>query len=398
VGAKLYELTDHLGNVLAVIGDVKLADGTSFKVDLMSYTNNYPYGMPQPLRSWSGGGQYRYGYNGQEKSDEISGEGNHTTAFYWEYSTRIGRRWNLDPKPNPSISQYAVFAGNPILYSDELGDTNQVTNDTHFWLWEWLFPDENYTLNYHEGKYYNQDGTAYTGELTDDNKEMLGYLKRIESTTAGRKLLADTYKSANNNLLRFARWYESGSKSTNYQDPNARYYDAVKGQSGAGTSATVIIDRNDFTTGAYTIINNQIVGTTFTGETILTHELAHARDANYGEMSKNSVEFPRLDGSKFVFKSAESQAVYVENQVRGELGMDLRFYYGVEIVDGKQNAISPLAVGELITFTTNGLMIRVYTDGKNQNSPSPNATQPNSPYAILPTLNLPNVTHPWKFK
>ena len=66
---------------------------------------------------------YRFSFNGQEKVDEISGAGNHNTALFWEYDTRLGRRWNLDPKPNPSISNYATFANNPIYYMDLLGDT-----------------------------------------------------------------------------------------------------------------------------------------------------------------------------------------------------------------------------------------------------------------------------------
>ena len=66
---------------------------------------------------------YRIAFNGQEKTDEISGAGNHNTALYWEYDTRLGRRWNLDPKPNTSISSYAAFANNPIIYKDVLGDT-----------------------------------------------------------------------------------------------------------------------------------------------------------------------------------------------------------------------------------------------------------------------------------
>jgi hypothetical protein len=40
-------------------------------------------------------GDYRYGFNGQEKVDEISGVGNHNTALFWEYDTRLGRRWNV---------------------------------------------------------------------------------------------------------------------------------------------------------------------------------------------------------------------------------------------------------------------------------------------------------------
>jgi hypothetical protein len=64
-----------------------------------------------------------YGFQTQEKSDEIAGAGNHYTAQFWEYDSRLGRRWNLDPKPNPSISNYATFANNPIWFSDVRGDT-----------------------------------------------------------------------------------------------------------------------------------------------------------------------------------------------------------------------------------------------------------------------------------
>ena len=81
-----------------------------------------------PERSYNrgilSGGGYRNGFNGKEKDDEISGQaGSHTTAMFWEYDTRIGRRWNLDPKPTTGISQYACFSNNPILYSDHFGDT-----------------------------------------------------------------------------------------------------------------------------------------------------------------------------------------------------------------------------------------------------------------------------------
>ncbi|MEA3497247.1 MAG: hypothetical protein U9R42_14565, partial [Bacteroidota bacterium] len=70
------------------------------------------------------GESYRFGFNGQEKDDEITGiTGSHYTATFWEYDARLGRRWNLDPKPNPPISQYNCFAGNPIWYSDVLGDS-----------------------------------------------------------------------------------------------------------------------------------------------------------------------------------------------------------------------------------------------------------------------------------
>ena len=66
---------------------------------------------------------YRYGFNGQEKVNEVAGVGNHTTALYGEYDPRTAGRWNLDPKPNPSVSPYSMFGGNPIANRDVLLDT-----------------------------------------------------------------------------------------------------------------------------------------------------------------------------------------------------------------------------------------------------------------------------------
>jgi len=126
-GKKVYELKDHLGNVRAVITDHKFISGTNeplYKAELLSATDYYAYGSPQYGRTYtSQTGKYRFGFNTQEKADEIAGEGNHNTALFWEYDTRLGRRWNLDPKPNPSISDYACFAGNPILNPDIKGDS-----------------------------------------------------------------------------------------------------------------------------------------------------------------------------------------------------------------------------------------------------------------------------------
>ena len=67
---------------------------------------------------------YRYGFNGQEKDNEVYGTGNLNTAEYWEYDSRIGRRWNTDPKQRVEESPYLCFRGNPIFLSDPLGDVS----------------------------------------------------------------------------------------------------------------------------------------------------------------------------------------------------------------------------------------------------------------------------------
>ncbi|MBI1289487.1 MAG: hypothetical protein GC178_18115 [Flavobacteriales bacterium] len=71
---------------------------------------------------------YVFGFQGQEKDDEVAGNGNSYTAEFWQYDTRLGRRWNLDPKGHPSFSFYSAFSLNPIMYSDPLGDTTKFAN------------------------------------------------------------------------------------------------------------------------------------------------------------------------------------------------------------------------------------------------------------------------------
>lgn len=81
----------------------------------------YPFGSVAKGRSFSSAA-YRYGFNGQEKDPEIA-EGIYTAAF-WEYDSRLGRRWNIDPefKVFPYESPYAAFHNNPIYFNDPLGN------------------------------------------------------------------------------------------------------------------------------------------------------------------------------------------------------------------------------------------------------------------------------------
>lgn len=64
---------------------------------------------------------YRYGFNGQEKDDEVAGKGNSYTAEFWQYDSRLGRRWNIDPVVKEFESPYATFANNPVSFRDPNG-------------------------------------------------------------------------------------------------------------------------------------------------------------------------------------------------------------------------------------------------------------------------------------
>jgi hypothetical protein len=96
-----------------------------YTAQLKSLTDYYAFGAPMPGRQYSAPTSYRYGFNGQEKDNEVYGEGNLNTAKFWEYDTRLGRRWNVDPRDEkyPYLSPYVAFADNPMIYMDRGGDT-----------------------------------------------------------------------------------------------------------------------------------------------------------------------------------------------------------------------------------------------------------------------------------
>ena len=125
LGLKSFELANHLGNVLVTVSDkpvYNVSSGTIyFQPEVTSASDYYPFGAPIQGRSFSST-EYRFGFNTQEKTDEIAGPGNHNTATFWEYDTRLGRRWNVDPVTKPWESLYACLSDNPILLNDPNGD------------------------------------------------------------------------------------------------------------------------------------------------------------------------------------------------------------------------------------------------------------------------------------
>ena len=72
-------------------------------------------------------GGYRYFFNGQEGDNEVFGDGVSLTAEFWQYDSRLGRRWNIDPVFKAFESPYASFAGNPVWIIDPNGKDGRVT-------------------------------------------------------------------------------------------------------------------------------------------------------------------------------------------------------------------------------------------------------------------------------
>jgi RHS repeat-associated protein len=124
-GEKLFELSNHLGNVLVTVTDKKLQHNTSsdtvdyYLADVATAQDYYPFGMQQPGRTYTNGSQYRYGFNGKEKDKDIS-EGGQDYGMRI-YDTRIGRFLSVDPlaQSYPWNSTYA-FAENKVVHCKDL--------------------------------------------------------------------------------------------------------------------------------------------------------------------------------------------------------------------------------------------------------------------------------------
>jgi len=124
VGDKVYELKDHLGNVTVVVSDAKESTTsasaiTGSEAKVMSYTHYYAFGMAMPSRSYNSP-DYRYGFNGMEKDDEIKGSGNSYDFGARMYDARLGRWFAMDPRGGlmPSWSPFNYTFGNPINHID----------------------------------------------------------------------------------------------------------------------------------------------------------------------------------------------------------------------------------------------------------------------------------------
>ena len=112
-----YELTNHLGNVMAVISDEA---STADEPTVVSLSDYYPFGMTEPGRSWNSG-DYRFGYTGHEKEEDLA-SGVYTTE-YRLLDTRLGRWMSVDKLAGNYVgmSPYNYCLDNPSINYDPDG-------------------------------------------------------------------------------------------------------------------------------------------------------------------------------------------------------------------------------------------------------------------------------------
>jgi RHS repeat-associated protein len=136
-GERVYELSNHLGNVLSVISDkiIPHQNGTTvdyFLADIRQSTDYSPFGVTLQGRNYiaSGVDGFRYGYQGSEMDNEVKNGGNSYTTFFRQLDPRLGRWLSLDPKISsmPWQSPYCSMDNKPIWLNDPLGDSIRLTD------------------------------------------------------------------------------------------------------------------------------------------------------------------------------------------------------------------------------------------------------------------------------
>jgi|GEM_PF-2006829 len=104
---------------------------------------------------------YRFGFQGQEGDDEISGSGNSYDFGARIYDSRLGRWMSVDPlwKKGPEYSPYNFAFNSPLKYSDEDGNWPKLEGwygVTFFFFEGEIGAGLSYGLNY-----IRQEGVAY---------------------------------------------------------------------------------------------------------------------------------------------------------------------------------------------------------------------------------------------
>lgn len=134
-GHKQFELTNHLSNVLATISDKKVfldVNGQNeIRSEVLSANDYYPFGSTMPERSFSSN-SYRYGFNGKEKDEDISGNGNSYDYGFRIYNPRIAKFLSVDPlaKSYPWYTPYQ-FAGNKPINCIDLDGMEEAESYTN---------------------------------------------------------------------------------------------------------------------------------------------------------------------------------------------------------------------------------------------------------------------------
>jgi RHS repeat-associated protein len=124
IGNKSFELSNHLGNVLATLSDMQVGKEVGAVDSIAEYytaiVNSaqlyYDFGWGMPDRNYQSSLEYRFGFNGKENDKDAD-------AYDFGarmYNSKLGRWWSVDPLDSkyPNLSPYLYSGNNPVLFVD----------------------------------------------------------------------------------------------------------------------------------------------------------------------------------------------------------------------------------------------------------------------------------------
>jgi hypothetical protein len=307
LGYKQYELSNHLGNVLTTIADNVITPPSGvggLLARIVSTQDYYPFGMCMVERAYqeptvNNERSYRFGFNTQERDTDIDASGNHYTAEFWEYDSRTGRRWNIDPKPNLEISGYVCFSNSPILFNDIKGDSIRYSIKGQMYTWRYRETKDGELNGW---GFYDDKDKIYNG--TDATiKEVSIAITKSTLSPKGKEFI------------------DMIAGLPTEQDINiTEYPTTVAGRRNVTQDKTIYV-APDIVQEAYTVSGLKPIPF----HVILFHEMAHAY-ANVRNI--NWTVWTDVEGT--FLSNSEKYASHMENILRGEQGLPLRSYYSYE--------------------------------------------------------------------
>jgi RHS repeat-associated protein len=138
-GNKLFELTNHLDNVLSTISDKRYGVSTDdstvayFNPEVVNANDYYPFGSLEPYRTYmeANASNYRFGFNGKEDDNEVKGVGDQIDYGKRMYDPRVGRFLSVDPMAS-KFAFYSPFqfASNNVISSTDIDGKESLINVT----------------------------------------------------------------------------------------------------------------------------------------------------------------------------------------------------------------------------------------------------------------------------
>ncbi len=124
VSRHVYTIKDHLGNTRIVYTDAN-NDGSiaQTSAEILDENHYYAYGMEMTDPSWYNGTEYKYKFNGIERTESLGL--NIDLALYRGLDPVLGKWYQVDPKAEKAgynMSPYCAMGNSPVCLSDPEGD------------------------------------------------------------------------------------------------------------------------------------------------------------------------------------------------------------------------------------------------------------------------------------